>query len=309
MGEKILVTGGAGYVGCVLVEKLLLYGYHVKVLDRFRHRQPGLLHLMSDPNLEIIKGDCRDSFLLKASLKGVDWIIPLAAVVGAPACEADRYAARTINFDAVCHLLNLLSPEQKVLFPTTNSGYGVSDIPCTEETPLKPVSLYGRTKVEAEEAVLRRSNALSFRFATAFGPSLKMRLDLLVNDFTYRAWKDRSVILYEGHFRRNFIHVQDMASAFLHGIAKFEQMRGQAYNCGLPASLTKLQLCQEIQKQLPQLQYFEAPVGKDPDQRDYEIDNTKLQKAGFVPQTSLQQGITELIKAYPTLPAPEFTNQ
>lgn len=311
MAELVLVTGGAGYLGAVLVPHLLAEGYRVRVLDHFRHRQPSLLACAGHPGFEVLRGDCRSEPLLREGLKGADTIIPLAAVVGAPACDMDPVAAVTTNTEAVRTLLRLRGAGQRVLFPVTNSGYGIGeeDTFCTEDSPLRPISLYGRTKVEAEAAVLEAGNSVTFRLATAFGASPRMRLDLLVNDFTYRAVRDRFLVLFEAHFKRNYIHVRDIARVFVHGIRNFAAMQGRPYNVGLSdANLSKLELCQVIQRVVPGFQFSEAPVGEDPDKRDYIVSNERLESTGFRPAVSLEDGIRELVQAYKMLPASEFTN-
>jgi nucleoside-diphosphate-sugar epimerase len=311
MTAKILVTGGAGYLGSVLVPALLEQGHEVRVLDTFRFDPASLLACCAHPRFEVIRGDCRDEPTLNKALVGADWVIPLAAVVGAPACAADQVAARTVNVDAVRLLLSLRSPRQRLLYPTTNSGYGVGERGkfCTEESPLRPISLYGLTKVEAEKAVLDAGNAVTFRLATVFGTAPRMRLDLLVNDFVYRAVHDRTVVVFEGHAKRNYIHVRDVARAFLHGMAHFEAMRDQPYNVGLSdANLSKLELCAEIRRLLPSFVYLEAPVGEDPDKRDYVVSNEKLERTGFRPAYSLEQGIRELIKGYAMLRKDRYSN-
>jgi nucleoside-diphosphate-sugar epimerase len=311
MTTKILVTGGAGYLGSILVPALLEQGHEVRVLDTFRFDQTSLLACCANPRFEVVRGDCRDESALRKALLGADWVIPLAAVVGAPACAADQVAARTVNVDAIRLLLSLRSPRQRVLYPTTNSGYGVGERGkfCTEESPLRPISLYGLTKVEAEKAVLDAGNALTFRLATVFGAAPRMRLDLLVNDFVYRAVHDRTVVVFEGHAKRNYIHVRDVARAFLHGLAHFEAMRDQPYNVGLSdANLSKLELCAEIRRLLPAFVSLEAPVGEDPDKRDYVVSNEKLERTGFRPAYSLEQGIRELIKTYAMLRKDRYSN-
>ncbi len=311
MPELVLVTGGAGYIGSVLVPHLLAEGYYVRVLDNFQHRQPSLLAHAGDERLDIIRGDCREERTLRRALSEADWIIPLAAIVGAPACDADATAAVSTNVNAVQQIVRLRSRGQRILFPVTNSGYGVGEqgIYCTEETPLRPISLYGRTKVEAEQLVLDAGSSLTFRLATAFGASPRLRLDLLVNDFTYRAVTDRVVVLFEAHFKRNFIHVRDIARAFVHGMRNFEAMQGRPYNVGLSdANLSKYELCEVIRSVVPGFQFFKAEIGEDPDKRDYIVSNERLERTGFRPEVSLKQGIRELVKAYKMLPAREFTN-
>ena len=298
---SILVTGGAGYLGSTLVPALLDEGHRVTVLDNFLFGQASLNHLCANPNFEVHRGDARDSEVLKPLLRDADIIIPLAALVGAPLCNNDKIGAETINRDAVLTLIRLASPQQRIMMPVTNSGYGIGEAGkfCTEETPLRPITLYGRTKVQAEQAVLERGNCISFRLATVFGMSPRMRIDLLVNDFVYRAVNDRAVVLFEAHFKRNYIHVRDVARAFVHGICNFDSMRDQPYNAGLSdANLSKLELCQQIQAHLPKFVFLEAPVGEDPDKRDYIVSNEKIERSGYRPAHSLDDGIRELIKGY-----------
>jgi nucleoside-diphosphate-sugar epimerase len=278
---------------------LLEAGYEVTVLDTFAFGQATLLDCCLDDRFRILRGDARDESAVREAMRDADVLLPLAAVVGAPACDADRVAARTLNLEAIRLMLSLRSPSQQIVFPSTNSGYGTGERSelCTEESPLRPLSLYARTKTEAESEILAAGNAISLRLATAFGLSPRMRIDLLVNDFVYRAVHDRTVVVFQGHFRRNYIHVRDVARAFLHALDQFETMKDEVYNVGLSgANLTKLELCAEIKKQLPHFVYIEAPVGEDPDQRDYLVSNAKLEGTGFRPRHSLQAGIRELIK-------------
>ena len=298
---SILLTGGAGYLGSVMVPALLAEGHRVTVLDNFMFGQAPLNHLCADANFDVHHGDARDEAVLKPLLKNADIIIPLAALVGAPLCNGDQVGAVSTNRDAILTLLKLTGKQQRFLIPITNSGYGIGekDKFCTEDTPMRPISLYGRTKVEAEQATLERGNAISFRLATVFGMSPRMRIDLLVNDFVYRAVTDRAVVLFEAHFKRNYIHIRDVARAFIHGIAEFESMKDQAYNVGLSdANLSKLELCCRIKQYLPSFVFLEAPIGEDPDKRDYIVSNDKIERAGYRPAFSLDDGIRELIKGY-----------
>ncbi len=308
---KILITGGAGYIGSVLTPKLLAQGYRVTVLDNFMFRQTSLAECCQYETFEVVRGDSRNQALMTELLKDADIIIPLAALVGAPLCSRDEMGTRSINQDAVQMLCRLASPQQRILMPVTNSGYGIGEMGkyCTEDSPLRPISLYGVTKVEAEKAVLERENSITFRLATVFGMSPRMRVDLLVNDFVYRAIHDRAVVIFEGHFKRNYIHIRDVAKAFLHGIAHFEEMRGKPYNVGLEdANLSKLELCAEIQKYLPNFIYLEAPIGEDPDKRDYIVSNQRILQTGYEPEWPLGRGIRELIKGYTILRNSIYSN-
>ena len=308
---RVLVTGGAGYIGSILVPHLLEEGYQVTVLDNFMYGQASLLDCCHNPRLAIVRGDARDRRLVSEHLKGADVILPLACLTGAPLCDRDPIGARTVNVDAVKMLLELRNSDQWVIFPTTNSGYGIGekDVLCTEETPLRPVSLYGRLKVEAERLVLNEANTISLRLATVFGISPRMRLDLLVNDFVYRAVTDGFVVLFEADFKRNYIHVRDVARAFTHCLTNFARMKGEPYNVGLSeANLSKRELCEEIRKQVPRFCVVEAEVGQDPDRRNYLVSNAKIERTGFKPLVSLEAGIAELIKGYQVIRRPGYSN-
>lgn len=308
---KILVTGGAGYIGSILVPQLLQKGYEVVVVDNFMYNQTSLLDCCYHENFAIIKGDARDQGLIKEQLKTADVIFPLACLTGAPLCAKDPIGAQTTNFDAVKMILDLRSNGQIVIFPTTNSGYGVGEkgIYCTEETPLRPVSLYGRLKVEIEKALLDAGNCITMRFATLFGASPRMRLDLLVNDFSYRAVNDRFLVLFEAHFKRNYLHVRDAAGAFVHCLENFSAMRNEPYNVGLSdANLSKRELCEEIKKQVPAFYFAEASVGEDVDKRDYIVSNEKIERTGFKTAYSLQFGLSELLKGFQIIKRNQFAN-
>lgn len=308
---KILVTGGAGYIGSVLVPELLKLNHEVIVIDNFMYNQTSLLDCCYNKNLEIIRGDARNKDLISRYLKKTDAIFPLACIVGAPACDKNPTAARNINYDAIKMILKLRRKDQIIIFPTSNSGYGIGkkDIYCTEETPLNPISLYGRLKVEIEKEILKAGNSITLRLATVFGISPRMRLDLMVNDFTYRAVKDRFLVLFEAHFKRNFVYIGDVARAFIHCLDNFDDMKNEPYNIGLSdANLSKGELCEEIKKQVPDFYFIEAKVGKDPDKRNYIVSNEKIESTGFKAKTSLQEGIAELIKGYQIINKGQFSN-
>jgi nucleoside-diphosphate-sugar epimerase len=308
---KILVTGAAGYIGSILVPTLLRRGYEVMAVDNFMYNQASLLDYCYDEKLTIIRGDARDQGLISRCTKNADAIFPLACLTGAPLCAKDPLGAKTTNLDAIKMLLELRSRDQVIIFPTTNSGYGIGQagVYCTEETPLNPISLYGSLKVEAEKLILDAGNGITLRLATAFGVSPRMRLDLLVNDFTYRAVTDRFVILFEAHFKRNYIHVRDVAKAFIHCLENFDKMKDEPYNVGLSdANLSKWELCEEIKKQVPDFYFVEAKVGEDPDKRNYIVSNAKIEKTGFRPDVSLPAGIAELVKGYQVIRRGQFSN-
>ncbi len=311
MSHNILVTGGAGYLGSILVPELLRAGHNVTVLDNFLFGQNSLMDACAHPDFNIIRGDVRSKDTVAPLLKKADVIIPLAALVGAPLCTKDPVGATTVNRDAILLMLEMVSPEQLILMPTTNSAYGTGDENnfCTEETALRPISHYAKEKVEIEQRLMQHPNAISFRLATVFGISPRMRIDLLVNDFVYRAVYDRFVVLFEGQFKRNYIHVRDVTRLFLHALNHSENMKGQIYNAGLSdANISKKELCERIHRHVPDFVFFDAPLGKDPDQRNYIVSNTKIEATGFKPAHSLDMGIQELLKGYTILRNSKYSN-
>lgn len=308
---KVLVTGGCGYIGSTLVPMLLNAGFKVTVLDNLMFKQLSLLQCCNHNNFHFIKGDVANEPLMKQLLEDADIVIPLAAIVGAPACNMLPSLAQLVNFDAVRLILKHTTSKQKIIFPNTNSGYGIGKKTqfCTEDSPLNPVSLYGRLKVDIEKELLASKRAVCFRLATVFGISPRMRLDLLVNDFTFRACHDKSIVLFEEHFKRNFIHVQDVAKAFIFAIHNYDKMIGHAFNVGLSsANLTKRELCEKIKEHIPKLYIHGSAIGEDPDKRDYIVSNEKLESLGWKPTKTLDDGIKEIINAYPFLLHSNFNN-
>ena len=298
---NILVTGGAGYIGSILVPDLLSQEHTVTVLDNFMFKQASLNHICAHKNFHVVNGDIRKEEIIKPLLKQADVVIPLAALVGAPLCNKDDIAASTTNYHAIGMMLQNVHKSQIILMPTTNSAYGSGGDNnfCTEETPLNPISSYAIAKVAVEQELMKHENAVSFRLATVFGMSPRMRTDLLVNDLTYRAVYDGSVVLFESHFKRNYIHVRDISRVFTHAINNIDKMKGQIYNVGLStANVSKMELCEKIKEHIPHFSIMEAAIRKDPDQRNYIVSNAKLEATGFNTQFTLDDGIVELIKGY-----------
>jgi nucleoside-diphosphate-sugar epimerase len=311
MALKILITGGAGYIGSVLVNDLLNKSFNVTVYDSFIYNQGSLNHFCSNKNFSVINGDVRDQRRILSVLPDFDVIIPLAALVGAPICKFDPIGARTINYDAIDIILKNVSKNQIILMPTTNSAYGTGDKNnfCDENTALNPISQYAVDKVEVEKKLMEHENSISFRLATVFGMSPRMRIDLLVNDFVYRAAKDSFVVLFESHFKRNFIHIKDVSSVFIFALENFKKMKNQIYNVGLSnANLSKKDLCLAIQKKVKNFVFFEEDLQKDPDQRNYIVSNKKIEALGFLPKISLEEGIDELLKGYEMLKIKRYSN-
>lgn len=311
MSFSILVTGGAGYLGSTMVPALLEAGHKVTVIDNFMYGQSSLNHVCYHPNFNIVRGDIRLENVMLPLMKKADIIIPLAAYVGAPLCSKDPVGATTVNHDAITMMIKNLSKDQRVLMPTTNSAYGTGDENnfCTEDSPLRPISQYAIEKVAIEKQLMNHANTISFRLATVFGMSPRMRIDLLVNDFVYRAVYDRFVVLFEPHFKRNYVHVRDVTRAFIHAIDNFDKMKGEIYNVGLSeANVSKMELCQAIQKHIPEFIFPEAAVGKDPDQRNYVVSNAKIEATGFKTAHSLDAGISDLIKGYTMIKNTRYGN-
>ena len=307
---KILVTGGAGYLGAVLVPMLLEQGHRVTVLDNFMFNQTSLCDVVWKENLRVIRGDVRDKTLMERLVVDQEAIILLACLVGAPICQRDPYTAQAVNLESIKLVCQLRKKDQLLLYPCTNSGYGIGqkDLFCDETTPLRPISFYGKLKVEAEQSILQ-AGGVTFRFATLFGVSPKMRLDLLVNDFVYRAVNDKTVVLFQADYKRNYLHVRDGARVFLHGIKNYRQMQGQAFNVGLSdANLSKEELCAEIKKIIPDFVYLRSEIGEDQDQRNYIVSNKKIEQSGFAPDFSLSDGIEELVKGFEIINVNQFRN-
>jgi len=309
--SKILITGGAGFLGSVMIPELLSRGHQVKVIDNLMYGQHTLFSFCADPNFEFVLGDAREEALLREHIKDADVLIPLAAIVGAPGCKRDPWLATSVNLEAIQLLNKIRSKQQLVVYPTTNSGYGTTsgEVYCTEETPLEPISLYGQTKVQAENELLDSENTITLRLATVFGMSPRMRLDLLVNHFVYAAVTDGYLVIFEKDFKRNYLHIRDVADCFCHCIEAGDKMVGRPYNAGLnDANLSKEELAVKIQGYVPNFYVHYAEVGTDPDQRNYIVSNDRLKEAGFEASRSLDDGIVELLKGYKMLGRGLFKN-
>lgn len=299
---KILITGGSGYLGSVITHKLLEKNYEVIVLDKLLFNQTSLLQYTSNRNFQFVFGDVRNEELLRKLCEKVDVIIPLAAIVGFPACASDPKLAREINFQQIVNIVKFCKNKNvKILYPNTNSGYGVGkdNLLCTEESPLDPISVYGKTKCEAENFLRTSTDAIVFRLATVFGVSPRMRIDLLVNDFTYKAITDKYIVVFEKKFKRNFIHIQDVADTFVYMLENYSNFKGEVYNVGLSnANFDKQELLEKIKYHVKDFAVVYDDYYEDPDKRNYVVSNQKLEDTGWSPKFDLDMGIKELIMAY-----------
>lgn len=299
---KVLVTGGAGYLGSVIVERLLKMDYKVVVLDKLIFNQTSLLQYTSNPNFKFIYGDVRNESLLEKLCKEADVIIPLAAIVGFPACSADPKLAKEVNFNQIVNIVKFTTGKgKKILYPNTNSGYGIGEgqTECTEESPLNPISIYGQTKCEAENFLRTSTDAIVFRLATVFGVSPRMRTDLLVNDFTYKAITDKYIVVFEKSFKRNFIHIEDVANAFIFMLENYDEYKGEVFNVGLSdANLSKQELLEKIQEHVKDFAISYNDFYEDPDKRNYIVSNEKIEATGWKPEWDLDRGIKQLIQGY-----------
>ena len=299
--SKILITGGGGYVGSMLTTILVNLGHHVSVIDLMKYDKGSLNHLYYHKNFKLIQKDIRDKKIMKKLIRQNEYIIPLAALVGAPLCDKNKKEAVSINYDSIKSLVSLSTKKNKIIFLTTNSGYGVGEKNkfCDENSPLRPISLYGKTKCDAEKEVMKFKNCICFRLATVFGFSYRMRTDLLVNNFVYNAMQTKRLTIFEPHFRRNFIHIRDVVSAIVYSINNFNKLRSNVYNLGLSsANISKLMLAKKIRKQMKNLKVKIVKNKKDPDKRDYFVSNRKIEKKGFKAKILLETGIDELMTLF-----------
>ena len=299
--KKILITGGAGYIGSMLSTKLVNLGHKVTVIDLLKYESSSLNHLYFNKNFKLIKADVRKVNIIKEEIKKNEFIIPLAALVGALLCEKNKKGAISTNLNAIKSILQNIKQNKKLIYLTSNSGYGVGEKNkfCDENSPLKPISLYGRTKCDAESEVRKYKNSISFRLATVFGSSFRMRSDLLVNNFVERAVRTKKLNIFEPHFRRNFIHIRDVVAALVFSINNFKKLKSNVYNLGLSsANITKIQLAKKIKKRIKKLKIEISKSRKDPDQRDYFVSNKKIENKGFKAKISLDDGIKELIEIF-----------
>tara|TARA_B100000767_G_scaffold273878_1_gene305285 strand:- start:784 stop:1716 length:933 start_codon:yes stop_codon:yes gene_type:complete len=299
--KKILITGGAGYIGSVLIPLLLEKNYHVTVYDNLMYGGDHLVHYVSNKNFQFVKGDVRSSADLSAATKNKDIIIHLAAIVGYPACSGDPKLATNVNVQGTRNLLKNSSKNQTIFYASTGSNYGSLDEVCTEDSKLNPLTVYAKTKTKAEELVVKRGNFMAFRFATAFGIAPRMRLDLLVNDFVYKMMSQNYLVVYEKDFMRTFIHIKDIARSFIYGIENFNKMKNEIYNVGNEKlNYSKEDVCNIIKDKVPGYIYF-SEIGEDKDKRDYIVSYKKIAKTGFKLQYTIDQGIDELVKTIPLL--------
>ncbi len=298
---KILITGGAGYIGSMLSTKLINLGNKVTVLDILEYDTRSLNHLYLNKNFTFYKKDVRDKGFLKKIVKKFDFVIPLAGLVGAPLCEKRKKDAKEINLEAVKSLISFLSKKQKIIFTNSNSGYGIGSKTkfCDENSPLNPISLYGRTKVDAEKEVMKFGNSVSFRLATVFGYSYRMRTDLLLNNLVLLSMRDKKLDIFESNFRRNFIHVNDVCDGIVFAIYNFNKLKSNIYNLGMSkANITKNEMVNKIKKYIKNLKIRKIHNKKDPDKRDYFVSNNKIEKKGFKAKIDIDEGILELINVY-----------
>ena len=299
--QKILITGGAGYIGSKLATELLKYNYKVTVIDILKISSRSLNHLFNNENFNFIKGDVRNKKLMKSLIQKNEFIVPLAALVGAPLCEKNKREAISVNLESIKYLMKTITKRNKIIYLTTNSGYGVGEKNkyCDEKSPLKPISLYGRTKVQAERIIMQSHNSIGFRLATVFGYSYRMRTDLLVNNFVFKAVRDQKLLIYEPNFRRNYIHINDVVAGILYSIKNFNRLKANVYNLGLSsANLTKYNLAKKIKRKISSLKIKIIKNRKDPDQRDYYVSNKKIEKKGFKAKISVEEGIDELVNVF-----------